>query len=153
MRSAASFSATAISREPNSNCRLADEIARGGPWGQGFPEPLFHGDFDVVNQRVVGERHLKLSLRKNARVVDAIAFNQAPLRKSASARRSLIGCRATTSAIARRCSSSSSTSSRCDRDRIARLFSRRDASMAELTSLREQLKDLRARNDALRGYL
>jgi single-stranded-DNA-specific exonuclease len=58
---------------------LADEIARGGPWGQGFPEPLFHGDFDLVNQRVVGERHLKLSLRKNARVVDAIAFNQAPL--------------------------------------------------------------------------
>jgi single-stranded-DNA-specific exonuclease len=61
---------------------LADEIARGGPWGQGFPEPLFHGDFDVVNQRVVGERHLKLSLRKNARVVDAIAFNQAPLEKA-----------------------------------------------------------------------
>jgi single-stranded-DNA-specific exonuclease len=60
---------------------LADEIARGGPWGQGFPEPLFHGDFDVINQRVVGERHLKLSLRKNARVVDAIAFNRAPLEK------------------------------------------------------------------------
>ncbi len=59
---------------------LFDEIARGGPWGQGFPEPLFHGDFDIVNQRVVGERHLKLSLRKDRRVVDAIAFNQAPLR-------------------------------------------------------------------------
>ncbi len=42
---------------------LADEIARGGPWGQGFPEPMFHGDFDIVHQRVVGERHLKLSLR------------------------------------------------------------------------------------------
>ncbi|HTK98902.1 MAG TPA: single-stranded-DNA-specific exonuclease RecJ [Pseudomonadales bacterium] len=65
---------------------LADEIARGGPWGQGFPEPLFHGDFDVVNQRVVGERHLKLSLRKNARVVDAIAFNQAPLDNAQRAR-------------------------------------------------------------------
>jgi single-stranded-DNA-specific exonuclease len=61
---------------------LADEIARGGPWGQGFPEPLFHGDFDVINQRVVGERHMKLSLRKNARVVDAIAFNQAPLERA-----------------------------------------------------------------------
>lgn len=64
---------------------LADEIARGGPWGQGFPEPLFHGDFDIVNQRVVGERHLKLSLRKDRRVVDAIAFNQAPLRDTARA--------------------------------------------------------------------
>ena len=58
---------------------LADEMARGGPWGQGFPEPMFHGDFDIVHQRVVGERHLKLSLRKDARVIDAIAFNQEPL--------------------------------------------------------------------------
>ncbi len=58
---------------------LADEIARGGPWGQGFPEPLFHGDFDIVHQRVVGERHLKLSLRVDGRVVDAIAFNHEPL--------------------------------------------------------------------------
>jgi len=58
---------------------LADEMVRGGPWGQGFPEPMFHGDFDIVHQRVVGERHLKLSLRKDARVIDAIAFNQLPL--------------------------------------------------------------------------
>jgi single-stranded-DNA-specific exonuclease len=65
---------------------LADEIARGGPWGQGFPEPLFHGDFEIVHQRVVGERHLKLSLRKGRRVVDAIAFNQAPLRGANGAR-------------------------------------------------------------------
>jgi single-stranded-DNA-specific exonuclease len=55
---------------------LAEEIARGGPWGQGFPEPLFHGDFDVVHQRVVGKSHLKVTLRKEGRVVDAIAFNQ-----------------------------------------------------------------------------
>jgi single-stranded-DNA-specific exonuclease len=65
---------------------LADEIARGGPWGQGFPEPMFHGDFDIVHQRVVGERHLKLSLRIGKRVVDAIAFNQAPLRDAGRAR-------------------------------------------------------------------
>jgi len=65
---------------------LADEIARGGPWGQGFPEPMFHGDFEIVHQRVVGERHLKLSLRKGSRVVDAIAFNQAPLHGAAHAR-------------------------------------------------------------------
>ena len=65
---------------------FADEIARGGPWGQGFPEPLFHGDFEIVHQRVVGERHLKLSLRKDARVVDAIAFNQPLLRGVTSVR-------------------------------------------------------------------
>jgi single-stranded-DNA-specific exonuclease len=58
---------------------LAQEIAAGGPWGQGFPEPMFHGEFDVVTQRVVGSGHLKLVLRADARVVDAIAFNQAPL--------------------------------------------------------------------------
>ncbi len=32
-------------------------------WGQGFPEPLFEGDFHVSTQRVVGEKHLKLTLR------------------------------------------------------------------------------------------
>jgi single-stranded-DNA-specific exonuclease len=65
---------------------LADEIAGGGPWGQGFPEPLFHGDFEVINQRVVGERHLKLALRRETRLVDAIAFNQAPLQDAPRAR-------------------------------------------------------------------
>lgn len=50
-----------------------------GPWGQGFEEPSFHGEFDVVAQRVVGERHLKLVLRHDGRVADAIAFNQEPV--------------------------------------------------------------------------
>ena len=50
-----------------------------GPWGQGFEEPLFHGEFDVVMQRVVGERHLKLALKRDGRVADAIAFNQEPV--------------------------------------------------------------------------
>ena len=58
------------------NARL---IAAHGPWGQGFDEPLFHGEFDVVMQRVVGERHLKLALKHDGRVVDAIAFNTEPL--------------------------------------------------------------------------
>ena len=58
------------------NARL---IAAHGPWGQGFEEPLFHGEFEVVMQRVVGERHLKLTLKHDGRVVDAIAFNQEPL--------------------------------------------------------------------------
>ena len=54
-------------------------IAEHGPWGQAFEEPAFHGGFDLVSQRVVGERHLKLALRTGKRVVDAIAFDQAPV--------------------------------------------------------------------------
>jgi len=40
----------------------AEALRDGGPWGQGFPEPQFDGDFDVLGWRVVGERHLKLEL-------------------------------------------------------------------------------------------
>ena len=54
-------------------------IAEHGPWGQAFEEPTFHGEFNLVSQRVVGERHLKLALRCGKRVVDAIAFDQAPV--------------------------------------------------------------------------
>jgi len=43
--------------------RHADALRDGGPWGQGFPEPLFDGVFDVADWRIVGERHLKLVLR------------------------------------------------------------------------------------------
>jgi single-stranded-DNA-specific exonuclease len=54
----------------------AECLRDGGPWGQAFPEPMFDGVFDVVGHRVVGERHLKLSLRIDgrARPVDAIHF-------------------------------------------------------------------------------
>ena len=50
-----------------------------GPWGAGFPEPLWSGDFEVVEQRTVGEKHLKLRVRaaEGGTAVDAIAFNQA----------------------------------------------------------------------------
>ena len=41
----------------------AEALRNGGPWGQGYGEPLFDGVFDVLDWRVVGERHLKLSLR------------------------------------------------------------------------------------------
>ena len=41
----------------------AEALRDGGPWGQGFPEPLFDGRFEVLDWRVVGERHLKLNLR------------------------------------------------------------------------------------------
>jgi single-stranded-DNA-specific exonuclease len=45
-------------------------------WGQGFAPPLFYDAFKVVNQRVLGEKHLKLSLKKDSTVIDAIYFNQ-----------------------------------------------------------------------------
>ena len=41
----------------------AEAIRDGGPWGQGFAEPLFDGVFDVIDWKSVGERHLKLRLR------------------------------------------------------------------------------------------
>jgi single-stranded-DNA-specific exonuclease len=44
-------------------------------WGQGFAPPLFYDEFEVLNQRVLGEKHLKLSLKKEASVIDAIYFN------------------------------------------------------------------------------
>jgi single-stranded-DNA-specific exonuclease len=43
-------------------------------WGQGFPEPLFEGDFRVQTQRIVSEKHLKLKLSTPAGSFDAIRF-------------------------------------------------------------------------------
>ena len=43
-------------------------------WGQGFPQPLFCDTFAVENQRVVGERHLKLTLLKDGRRFEAMRF-------------------------------------------------------------------------------
>ena len=57
----------------------AQHLGAGGPWGSGFPEPSFHGVFEVVSQRVVGGDHLKLVLRYDDVVADAIAFRQPPL--------------------------------------------------------------------------
>ena len=45
-----------------------------GPWGQGFPEPLFDDVFEVVSHRVVAEKHLKLILQKKSSQLDAIHF-------------------------------------------------------------------------------
>lgn len=56
---------------------IAELLRNAGPWGQGFPEPVFEGEFRVVQQRIVGERHLKMILqpRQSAKKIDAIAFN------------------------------------------------------------------------------
>ena len=56
--------------------RHAEALRLAGPWGQGFPEPLFDGAFEVANWRVLKERHLKLELRHPQRVgtLNAIQF-------------------------------------------------------------------------------
>jgi len=56
---------------------LADTLADAGPWGQGFPEPVFDGLFDVLDRRIVGERHVRAVLRPPGgnRGLGAIAFN------------------------------------------------------------------------------
>ena len=57
---------------------MAREIREGGPWGTGFPEPVFDGRFDVLDRGIVGERHLKMKLRPagGRRSFDAIAFRR-----------------------------------------------------------------------------
>ena len=57
---------------------LAQQLRYAAPWGQHFPEPVFDGVFQVVHQRIVGEKHLKLVLSTGASpdcLLDAIAFN------------------------------------------------------------------------------
>jgi single-stranded-DNA-specific exonuclease len=55
----------------------AKTIREAGPWGQGFPEPLFDGVFRLIDHRIVGERHLKMTLQpKDGSIyLDGIAFN------------------------------------------------------------------------------
>jgi single-stranded-DNA-specific exonuclease len=56
-------------------------VLRGaGPWGQGFPEPIFDGDFRILDARIVGSRHLKMQLEAadgagaGCDPIEAIAF-------------------------------------------------------------------------------
>lgn len=51
------------------------------PWGQNFSQPQFHGQFQIINQRLLGERHLKLLLKEvhSEKIVDAIQFNLDPI--------------------------------------------------------------------------
>lgn len=56
---------------------LAQTLRAAGPWGQGFPEPLFDGVFTVVDRRIVGEHHIRFRLQvpRHEAVVNAIAFS------------------------------------------------------------------------------
>jgi single-stranded-DNA-specific exonuclease len=42
---------------------LAEDLRLAGPWGQGFPEPVFDNVFEVTQWKILGERHIKYDLR------------------------------------------------------------------------------------------
>ncbi|MCW5590124.1 MAG: single-stranded-DNA-specific exonuclease RecJ [Legionellales bacterium] len=56
---------------------LAELLQQAGPFGQHFPEPCFDGEFYILDQRLVGQKHLKLTLSDLYRrqQFEAIAFN------------------------------------------------------------------------------
>lgn len=62
--------------EQDMTVAFAELLQQSATWGQGFPEPVFHGVFEVVQSTVVGQRHLKLVLRipAGSLLIDAIAF-------------------------------------------------------------------------------
>ncbi|HCC1098236.1 TPA: single-stranded-DNA-specific exonuclease RecJ [Salmonella enterica subsp. enterica serovar Paratyphi C] len=70
-----------ISDGPLSAAEMSMEVAQllrdAGPWGQIFPEPLFDGRFRLLQQRLVGERHLKVMVEPvgGGPLLDGIAFN------------------------------------------------------------------------------
>ncbi|WP_282498163.1 single-stranded-DNA-specific exonuclease RecJ [Pantoea stewartii] len=55
----------------------AEMLRDAGPWGQAFPEPAFDGKFRLLQQRLVGERHLKVMVEPlgGGPLIDGIAFN------------------------------------------------------------------------------
>jgi len=55
----------------------AELLREAGPWGQAFPEPIFDGKFKLLQQRLVGERHLKVMIEPlgGGPLLDGIAFN------------------------------------------------------------------------------
>ena len=67
--------------EEELSLETAKLLREAGPWGQGFPAPQFEGEFRILEQRVVGERHLKMLVRPTggSRRLDGIAFNCAVL--------------------------------------------------------------------------
>jgi len=57
---------------------MAETLREAGPWGQHFPEPVFDGEFYLIQQRIVGVKHLKLVVATDAQgqqLLDGIAFN------------------------------------------------------------------------------
>ncbi len=59
------------------NLNVAEMLKQAGPWGQAFPEPVFDGEFSILQQRLVGDEHLKMMVepKQGGPLLDAIAFN------------------------------------------------------------------------------
>lgn len=57
--------------------KTAQLIEHAGPWGQHFPEPVFDNIFKIIDQRIVGQNHLKMTLQllNSNLCLDAIAFH------------------------------------------------------------------------------
>ncbi|MDC1386118.1 single-stranded-DNA-specific exonuclease RecJ [Candidatus Thioglobus sp.] len=56
----------------------AELLRSASPWGQGFEEPIFYGEFELIDQKIVGEKHLKCNLKLlgASSVLEGIAFFQ-----------------------------------------------------------------------------
>lgn len=65
--------------ELDSQCfdlQFAMQLQNAGPWGQAFPEPVFDGEFRLINQKMLADRHLKMMLQTaQGKFCDAIWFN------------------------------------------------------------------------------
>jgi single-stranded-DNA-specific exonuclease len=59
------------------NLELAEQLRNLAPWGQNFPEPIFDGEFELLERRVLKEKHLKMQVRhlEGGQPIDVIAFN------------------------------------------------------------------------------
>jgi len=62
------------------NLDLAKLIKYAEPWGQEFPEPIFHGKFKIIEQKILSDKHLKLKVEpvfehRNTMSLNAIVFN------------------------------------------------------------------------------
>ncbi|WP_240223635.1 single-stranded-DNA-specific exonuclease RecJ [Rheinheimera hassiensis] len=55
---------------------FAQLLQNAGPWGQAFPEPVFDGEFNLISQKMLADRHLKMMLQTaDGKLIDAIWFN------------------------------------------------------------------------------
>jgi single-stranded-DNA-specific exonuclease len=58
---------------------FAQQLKDAGPWGQGFAEPIFDDEFELLEQKLLGGKHLKMLVRYQGQLLlDAIAFNIEP---------------------------------------------------------------------------
>ena len=59
------------------NYAMAKQLKESGPWGEGFTEPTFDGDFIVHQQRLFAEKHLRLVLepKNGGPIIEGVCFN------------------------------------------------------------------------------